>query len=71
MSRVRSTKMRFRVSKLIDLVQLRNEIVEKFFELRDERVRQIADLSADARVGSGEARAGQQFEQDCRVFRVR
>ena len=35
----------------------------KRLELRDERFRQIANLTADARVGSGEARAGQQLEE--------
>ena len=48
---------------LVDLIELRNEIIEKLLELRDETFRQIANLTADARVGSGEARAGQEFEK--------
>ena len=63
MSRVRSTKILFRVSKLIDLIELGDEAVEERLQLRDERLRQVANLSADSRVGSGEARAGQQFKQ--------
>src|SRR5262249_2859074 len=47
----------------IDFIQLRNEPVEKGFQLWDESRRQVADLSADARIGSGKSRAGQQFKQ--------
>src|SRR5689334_20374558 len=47
----------------IDLIQLRNESIKKCFQLRNKRWRKIADLSADARVGSGESRARQQLEQ--------
>ena len=60
--------MRLRVSSLSISSRLRNEFVEKFFELRDESFRKIADLSADARVRSGEARAGQQFEKIVKFF---
>ena len=49
--------------KPVDLVELRDEIVQKFLQLRDECFRQIPNLTADARVGSGEARSGQEFEQ--------
>ena len=46
----------------VHFIQLRNELIEKFFQLRNKGVRQIADLAADARVGGGEARAGEQLE---------
>ena len=44
------------------------KVIEKLFELRDESFRQIADLTADARVGSGEARAGEELEQIVDLF---
>ena len=63
MSRVRSTKMRLRVSSLSISSSCGMKPSRNCFELRDEAFRQIANLAADARVGSGETRAGQQLEK--------
>src|SRR5713101_4371181 len=52
----------------INFIKLRNEIVEKFLELRDEILRQIANLAADARVRRSEARAGEKFEKVVEFF---
>src|SRR6202040_1412065 len=56
---------------LVDFVQLRNEIVEEFFQLRDETGREIANLPADARIGSGEARASEKLEKVVEFFALR
>ena len=55
--------MRFRVSKSVDLIELRNEIVHELLELRDESSGKITDLSTNARIRGGKARAGQQLEE--------
>src|SRR5437867_10918839 len=52
----------------VTFVQARLEIVEEFFQLRDELLRQIADLPAHARVGGSEPRAGEQLEKVIKFF---
>ena len=44
------------------------EVIEEFFELRDEIFRQIADLPAHARVGGSETRASEQLEKVIEFF---
>ena len=61
MSRVRSTKMRLRVRRLIAFIELGTESLEKLFQLRDKIRGQIADLSAHACITGGETRAGEQL----------
>ena len=52
----------------VALVQARLEIVEEFFQLWNELLRQITDLPAHARVGSGKSRAGEQLEKIIKFF---
>src|SRR5438045_3387577 len=53
----------------VDLIKLGQKTIQKFLQLWDETLRQIARLSADACVGSGEARAGQELEKIVKSFR--
>ena len=52
----------------VALVQARPEIVEEFFQLRNEALGQIADLSTHSSVRRGEAGAGEQLEQIIKFF---
>src|SRR5207247_91703 len=52
----------------VDLIELRNETIEKLFELRDETFRQIADLTAHASIGRGEARSGEELKKIIKFF---
>src|SRR2546423_6241605 len=52
----------------VHFVELRDEVVEKFLKRRDEGVRQITDLAADARVGRSEARPSEELEQVIELF---
>ena len=71
MSRVRSTKMRLRVSNFSISSKLTDDFVEKLASCGMQAAGKIADLSADARVSRGETRAGQQLRRDCKFFRAR
>ena len=62
-SRVRSTKMRLRVSRPSDLVEHRHNFLEKLSQLRGKCFRQVANLAADARVARREPRAGQLLDE--------
>src|SRR4051794_36730142 len=53
---------------LVDFVELWDEVVQKFAQGRDKRFRQVANLAADARVGSSEARASEQLEKVIQFF---
>src|SRR2546421_12894721 len=53
---------------LVHLVQRRAELIEKIAQHRDEFLREIANLSADSGVGSGEARATEQLAQVVNFF---
>src|SRR5206468_5556327 len=52
----------------VAFIKARNKFIEKLFELRDEILGKIANLSADARVGGSKTRASQQFEKIIKFF---
>src|ERR1051325_8437006 len=52
----------------VAFVEAGSEIIEKLRQLRNEILRQIANLSAHTRVRGGKTRAGQQFEQIIKLF---
>src|SRR5438132_2741519 len=52
----------------VAFIETRTEVIEEFFQLRDEVLGQIADLPAYACVGSGKTRAGEQLEKVIKFF---
>ena len=52
----------------IAFIEARDKFVEKLPELRNEILGQIANLSAHARVGGGEARASQKLKKIIKFF---
>ena len=53
---------------LVDLVQLRDEFIQKFIETRNKSFRQITNLSADAGVGRSKAGTSEKFEEIVKLF---